>query len=139
MFSKILLATDGSDNALRAARRVAQMAKKLPAKVTLLSAAYVPPMYRDDIGTELTESFVDDARQALHFTQEIFEGEKVASETKLVRDLRPADAILEEAERGNYDLIVLGSQGLSKKEAKRLGSVSREVAYHAHCSVLVVR
>lgn len=139
MFSKILVATDGSDNALRAARQVAQLVKKLPAKVTLLSAAYVPPMYRDDIGTELAESFVDDARQALQHTREVFEREKLTCETKLVQDLRPADAILQEAEKGDFDLVVLGSQGLSQKEAKRLGSVSQEVAQRARCSVLLVR
>jgi hypothetical protein len=63
MFSKILLATDGSDNALRAARQVVRMVKKQPAKVMMLSAAYMPSMYLDDIGPELAESFVDEARQ----------------------------------------------------------------------------
>ncbi|MCK4272384.1 universal stress protein [bacterium] len=139
MFSKILLATDGSDNALRAAHQVARMVKKQPAKVMMLSAAYVPSMYLDDIGPELAESFVDEARQALQFTEEVFTKEKLTCETKLVRDLRPADAILQEAEKGNYDLIVMGSQGLSAKEAQRLGSISREVTEHAHCSVLVVK
>jgi len=139
MFTKILLATDGSDNALRAAHQVARMVKKQPAKVMMLSAAYVPSMYLDDIGSELAESFVDEARQALQFTEEVFTKEKLTCKTKLVRDLRPADAILQEAEKGNYDLIVMGSQGLSAKEAQRLGSISREVTEHAHCSVLVVR
>jgi nucleotide-binding universal stress UspA family protein len=139
MFEKILMATDGSDNALRAARKVAEMVKKQPAKVTLLCAAYVPSMYLDDIGSELAESFVDDAREALQHTREIFEEEKVACDTKMVRDLRPADAILQEAEKNTYDLIVIGSQGLSEKKSRRLGSISREVTERSHCSVLLVR
>lgn len=139
MFEKILVATDGSDNALRAARQVAEMVKKQPAKVTLLCAAYVPSMYRDDIGSELAESFVDDAREALQHTREVLEEEKVACDTKMVRDLRPADAILQEAKKNTYDLIVIGSQGLSEKKSIRLGSISREVTERAHCSVLLVR
>lgn len=139
MFSKILLATDGSGNALRAARQMAQLAKKIPAKVTLLSAAYLPSMYRGDIGTELTESFTEDARQALHFTRQVFDGERMDCETKLVQDAHPADAILEEAAAGDYDLIVMGSRGLSERDTKRLGSVSLEVVRRAQCSVLLVR
>jgi nucleotide-binding universal stress UspA family protein len=139
MFSKILVATDGSDNALRAAGQVTQLVKKLPAKATLISVAYVPAMYRDDIGTELSESFVNDARQALLFTKEVFAQEQLSCETKLVQDVHPADAILEEVQAGEYDLVVLGTRGLSEREAKRLGSVSQEVARRAECSVLLVR
>lgn len=139
MFSKILVATDGSDNALRAARQAMQLVKKLPARATLICVAYVPAMYRDDIGTELSESFLDDARQALRFTEKVFAEEQLSCETKLVQDFHPADAILEEAKAGDYDLVVLGSRGLSEREAKRLGSVSLEVAQRAECSVLLVR
>jgi nucleotide-binding universal stress UspA family protein len=139
MFSKILLATDGSDDALRAARRVVDMIKGQSPTVTVLSAAYVPSMYRDDIGTELTESFVEDAQRALRFTQDIFEKEDVTCETKMVQDLHPAEAILREAEAGGYDLIALGSRGLSARQVKKLGSISHEVANRAVCSVLLVR
>jgi nucleotide-binding universal stress UspA family protein len=139
MFSKILVATDGSSNAIRAARQVAQLVKKLPAKVTLICVAYVPSMYRADIGAELSESFVDDARQALRFTKEVFAEEQLSCQTKLAQDVHPADAILEEVKAGNYDLIVMGSRGLSEREMRKLGSVSREVVQRAQCSVLLVR
>ena len=139
MFSKILVATDGSSNAIRAARQVAEMITKLPAQVTLISVAYVPSTYRDDIGTELIESFVDDARQALHFTEEVFASNRLSCETKLIQDVHPADAILQEAQLGDYDLIALGSRGLSEREMRKLGSVSQEVVNRAQCSVLLVR
>jgi nucleotide-binding universal stress UspA family protein len=139
MFSKILLATDGSDNALRAARQVAQMVSKQPAKVTLLSAAYVPSTYRDDVNENLIESFNQDARQVLQFTKEIFDEQKLPCDTKLALDLHPAEAILQEAKSGEYDLIVMGTRGLSAREAKKLGSVSQEVVQRAECAVLLVR
>jgi len=139
MFQKILVATDGSDNALRAARQAAQMVKKLPAQVTILSAAYVPAMYRGDLGEEAVEGILEDARQALRFAKEVFQEEKVTCSTKLIQDKHPVDAILDEAQTGGYDLIVIGSRGLGKREVKRLGSVSQEVAGRAPCSVLLVR
>jgi len=139
MFSKILVATDGSENALRAAREATQLVKNFPAKATLMCVAYVPATYRDDIGPELSESFLDDARQALRFTEKVFAEERLSYQTKLVQDVHPADAILEEAQAGSYDLIVLGSRGLSEREVKRLGSVSQEVVRRAECSVLLVR
>jgi nucleotide-binding universal stress UspA family protein len=139
MFQKILVATDGSDNALRAARKIAELVKRQPAQVTLLCAAYVPSRYRDDLGDEITESFLEDGRQALRFTQEVFQKSGLDCTIRMIRDRHPAEAILSEAHEGGYDLIALGSRGLSRRDAKRLGSISHEVAERARCSVLLVR
>jgi nucleotide-binding universal stress UspA family protein len=47
--------------------------------------------------------------------------------------------ILEEAERWDADLIMLGSHGRHGIERLLIGSVSEAVALHAECSVEVVR
>jgi nucleotide-binding universal stress UspA family protein len=47
--------------------------------------------------------------------------------------------ILEEAERWDADLIVLGSHGYGLWQRFLLGSVSQAVVSHARCSVEVVR
>jgi nucleotide-binding universal stress UspA family protein len=47
--------------------------------------------------------------------------------------------ILDEAERWDADLIVLGSHGYNGWQRFLLGSVSHAVATHAHCSVEIVR
>jgi nucleotide-binding universal stress UspA family protein len=51
----------------------------------------------------------------------------------------PAEEILRASERHRADLIVMGSKGLTGLDRYLLGSVSRKVARHAPCSVLVVR
>ena len=51
----------------------------------------------------------------------------------------PAETIIEIAEKGNYDLIVVGSRGLSSVKRFFLGSVSDDISHHAKCSVLIVR
>src|SRR6266542_527979 len=51
----------------------------------------------------------------------------------------PRSVILEEADRWNADLIVIGSHGYGAWQRFLLGSVSQSVVSHAKCSVEVVR
>lgn len=51
----------------------------------------------------------------------------------------PANEILSEAERGQYDLVVVGATGARDLKHRMLGSVSSKVAWNAPCSVLIVR
>jgi nucleotide-binding universal stress UspA family protein len=51
----------------------------------------------------------------------------------------PALEIVSEAERGEYDLIVLGATGASDLKHEMLGSFSTRVAQDAPCSVFVAR
>ena len=56
------------------------------------------------------------------------------------RSYHPAHpvAITETAERGGYDLIVVGAHGNRGFRRLLLGSVAESTVRHAHCSVLVV-
>ncbi len=134
MFSKILIAIDGSENSKRAAEKAASLAKLSGAEVTLLSVGYIPPMYKSDLGPELIDLLIEDAEKALNSVKSLFE----KYEAKILRDIRPSEAICQEAEKG-YDLIVMGSRGLGKPQAHTLGSVSEEVLHNAPCSVLIVK
>jgi nucleotide-binding universal stress UspA family protein len=51
----------------------------------------------------------------------------------------PANEILSEAERGQYDLIAVGATGARDLKHQMLGSVSSKIAWNAPCSVLIVR
>ena len=52
---------------------------------------------------------------------------------------RPAQVIVEAAERWGADVIVAGSHGHGFWGRLAIGSVSDAVLHHAPCSVLVVR
>lgn len=56
-----------------------------------------------------------------------------------VREGDPATAIVNAANRTDANLVVIGSRGLSGLKEKLLGSVSREVAEHTSCPVLIVK
>jgi nucleotide-binding universal stress UspA family protein len=58
---------------------------------------------------------------------------------KMLEEGNAAVQILRMAERHRADLIVMGSKGLAGLERYVMGSVSRKVARHALCSVLVVK
>ena len=49
------------------------------------------------------------------------------------------DKIIDIAEGGKYDTIVMGSQGLSNLKRFLLGSVSTRVSQYAPCTVVLVR
>lgn len=51
----------------------------------------------------------------------------------------PGAVICDEAERGSYDLIVVGSHGRTGLTRYLLGSVAERVVRHAPCEVLVAR
>ncbi|HYL38255.1 MAG TPA: universal stress protein [Bryobacteraceae bacterium] len=59
--------------------------------------------------------------------------------TTSVREGIPANEILSEIDRGDYDLVVVGANEATDMKHSVLGSVSSKVAWNASCSVLIVR
>jgi universal stress protein F len=78
------------------------------------------------------------ARSRLKRFAEIHVPEKIPL-TLVVREGRPYEEIVNEAERVEADLIVMPSHNRRGLHGVLLGSVADNVVEHAHCSVLVVR
>jgi nucleotide-binding universal stress UspA family protein len=143
--TKILLATDGSDEAAMAAEAAVELSKQSGSEIHV---AYVLPAPAQLIGhhlysTEMRESVLGAAeREAETFLKERAEqigadGGKLA-ETHL-RSGEPDKEILRLAEELGAGLIVIGSRGLGAVSRALMGSVSESVVRHAHCPVFVVR
>jgi nucleotide-binding universal stress UspA family protein len=81
MFKKILVATDGSDNAMRAAEQGRDIASCMGSQVTVVYAAYVPPMYTNDLRPEIFDSVRADGRRILNAATQVFEGTEVKVKT----------------------------------------------------------
>lgn len=140
MFDKILLAVDGSENALHAARKAAELARTMKSKELRIVTAYdVIPMYLGEPNMQLvidnrkgvSEQVVNDTINAVgevpsEIHVEILEGD-------------PAEAIIDVASTRKSDLIVMGSRGLGRLTGLLLGSTSQKVVAHAPCPVLIVR
>lgn len=139
MYSKILVATDGSDESLRGAEHAAALVKAFKAKATLIHVRYVPTSYITDIGPGLMEVLADEGRRILKETKQVFDEANLSCDTKLITEGRPADVICKIAERDGYDLIIIGVRGSGHVKRRVMGSVSSTVAECAPCPVLLVR
>lgn len=139
---KILLAVDGSDAGLSAARHVVTLRKSLkaPPAITLLYAD--PPLARAvtlELGTEGAAKFhagngemaLKRARAALKRADSNFTERMVVGE--------PAATILEQAKSSRADLIVMGTHGQGALKGLILGSVAQKVISTSAIPVTVVR
>lgn len=138
MFKKILTATDGSDNAMRAARKGRDIASCMGSEVTLVYAAYVPAMYADDLRPEISDALREEGRRILASAAKLFEGSEVKPRQELLFDEKAEDGILRLVQERGYDLVIVGSRGLDATGRKALGSTSMRVVEAASCPVLVV-
>jgi nucleotide-binding universal stress UspA family protein len=76
-------------------------------------------------------------RRQLDEAASILAGAAVQAET-IVRIGKPAEEILDAAEEGGFDLVVLGHRGMGAARRFLMGSVSERVVRHATRPVLVV-
>jgi len=129
--TKILLATDGSEEVGRAARAaeisVATGSELHLVYVSLAESPYYPGPEIPDVGAGYLEQFHERARAWV---------EQRAEHLRLGAPDRGIVSLAEELEAG---LIVVGSRGLGGLKRALLGSVSDSVMRHAHGPVLVVR
>jgi len=145
---KILLATDGSDCSKAAVNSVAERPWPEGSEVKIVSATEIPNapvteawVMPDNYYTELDGAAKARAEKAVKEAAERIKSGN-ASGLEIVTEVKKGhakDVILDEAERWDADLIVLGSHGYSGWQRFLLGSVSHAVATHAHCSVEIAR
>ena len=138
MYKKILLASDGSDNAIRAARITRELAEKFQAQVTLLCVAYIPPVYKVDLADEMEEGILREWSKILESTAGIFSDSEVSLTRRLLRDISPVEGILTELETGEHDLIVMGRTGKGASTCRSLGSVALSVMQESSKAILIV-
>lgn len=139
MFSRILLATDGSDEAEKAVSYALNLASRYHSTVYVVHAyARIPEMFGAPIYDSLLADRTSDSLQVLARAARPFHDAGVKVDTELLEG-DPADAILRVAETRDCDLIVLGARGMNELQELLLGSASYHVIHHAKCPVLVVR
>jgi len=128
--SKLLVAVDGSEQANKALKYASNLAMKFKAKVTLLHVSESKLANLEPEAVRIVgENILSDAATN-------FEGIDL---DKRIEYGSPAQNIIKVARQENYDLIILGSRGLSSVKRYLLGSVSEDVSMHAKRSVLIVR
>lgn len=148
MISKILVAVDGSETALKSVEYAAELAKQTGATLTLLSiidkshflAQSIPAVASPTHLIELIEDYLRQAAEAyIEEAQKLCKGKGVQSK-KNFRSGHPVEEIIKEAEESKVDLLVMGSHGRSALKAAFIGSVTFGVIHKdTKIPVLVVR
>ncbi len=142
---KILVPVDFSDCSAAALAHARVLAEKLGAKLDVLHAydvpTFVPPhvsVMMGEIDAPLSEHAERHANEQLAiFLQDhgVTEGDGIGSRTLMGP---PALTLLEAAEQGKYDMIVMGTHGRTGLSRLVMGSTAEKVVRGAHCPVLTV-
>lgn len=140
---KVLLAIDGSEHSEEAAWLFSHLPHEHKLDITVLTVINVAFGNESNITLKdwMKEIGARERSKATESYQKVaamFEGAN-AHVQHVIREGYIGETIVEEAQKGDADLVVLGARGHSTVGRILLGSTSDFVATHSPCSVFVVR
>ena len=140
MYRNILVALDASEIAAQALAEAAELALALNSRLTIISVAPDLPSaaYRAGIDVKALEAEVLAEAEALmrEAVDSLPEGLPV---TTVVRRGNPGAEIVGQIERGDHDLVVMGSRGRGRVTSSLFGSVAAHVHFHSRVAMLVLQ
>ncbi len=157
MYKKILLATDGSEDAIRATKKIIEMQKLTKCNVVAFYSVehhmipqFLPtglPFFNVRPYTipamdyaKLRAEYEAAGKVLLAETKKMFDAEGGKVETRLILNKSPDNYIKTTVKEEKFDLVVLGCKGHhSKLKEVFLGTVAEYALNHADCDVLIVR
>ena len=147
MYTRILLPVDGTPGSLAAAEYAKDLLRLNPsALLTILHVRQMPkPVYRVyrwrevevPVSEEVQRQICEAEEGIFARTEEIFSNAGLVPDTEVVTGT-PAEEICAYAEKGGYDLIVMGSRSAGKTKTF-INSISHSVLNWAKCPVLLVK
>ncbi len=142
LFSRILVAVDGSNQSMAAADKAIQLAKRDKAELMVLNVLQLPVVghYTPSLFNDIIEKGKNEAERWFGNIKSEAEGNGISVKTKVLESTgSPVSAIVKYAEKEKVDLIVMGTRGRTKLKKALLGSVASGVMTYAPCTVMVVR
>ena len=145
MYKHILIPTDGSALADKAVEQGTALAKRIGAKITVLTVS-VPfhilstdPQMIEDTAPQYKKRMEAHAAKVLKVAADTARAADVACTTSHVEHEHPYQAIIETAHAKGCDLIAMASHGRRGASAIVLGSETVKVLTHANIPMLVYR
>jgi len=142
MFRRLLVAFDGSSHARRALTEAVELAQANHGTLTVITVAPEPSVwafsgYATPVSVDrLTEQLEREYQSMLDGAVGTVPADLPV--TKILKRGAIGRAIVDEANAGGHDLLVVGSRGRGELRSLLLGSVSHHVLQASHVPVLVV-
>ncbi len=136
----IFLAYDGSVHAKKAlemAKDIAELNEEI--HVDIVNVVPIPVLSGIDTShlTEIIELMEDEAAKTLHEAQDLMEDVSEQISTYLLKGATPSTELLKMVDSRPYDLVIVGSRGLSGIR-EYMGSVSYRILHQSKVPVLVI-
>jgi len=138
MYKKILLAVDGSEHSLRAAKEAVKMASLNEGKVEIVFVADFGKVKNEVLHSQGLEELNHTRRMKLQPAVEMMKSNNVMYDVRILHG-EPGPAIVEYSNKEKFDLVVIGSRGLNTLQEMVLGSVSHKVVKRVNCPVLIIK
>ena len=143
MYKRILVPTDDSEHAKKAARHARWIAESCQAEILVLNVyetSNLNPIRSQSLKDEMKELWKEEAEKKLDNMLKILQsnnGVNLKVNTK-IKEGTPAKSILETINDEKIDLTVMGSSGRNALDRLFMGSVAENVVRSANSPVMII-
>jgi nucleotide-binding universal stress UspA family protein len=140
IFSKVLVAIDGSEKSMDAAEYSICISESYNAQLYALNVIRVDPDLF--ISAKMPDYILEMKNESQKYLDKVklkAREKTIQIKTEIIASLSVAGGIVEYAKNKNINLIVLGTRGISGFKKLLIGSVASGVITYAQCPVLVVK
>ncbi|MEK9196748.1 universal stress protein [Ureibacillus sp. 179-F W5.1 NHS] len=139
MYKQILLAADGSENAVRATKEAIKIASFH--KDSIIDVVYVVDFEKTKVEvlhSSSSEALNLERRKKLSKIEHLLRESNISYKVIILHGT-PGLEIVKYANEQQVDLVVIGSRGLNSLQEMVLGSVSHKVMKRVNCPALIVK
>ena len=140
MWKKILVANDGSEDAMEAVRTGLRLAKQFSSEIHIISIEEELPLYAATIG-EVEEAERESNGYFQNLNKEIAELAADLSVNPITHIIRghAVEKVVKFATDEKFDLLLIGFMGHSKIFGRVMGSTAQNIIRLSPCTTLVVK
>lgn len=139
VYKKILVASDGSEHSKRATENAIHITGCSAGSQLEIVYVVNADKAKSDVLNNWNSVDVNDSRKKqLTVAEDLAKKAGINYKVKILHG-DPGPAIVDYANKNNFEIVVIGSRGLNGLQEFVLGSVSHKVAKRANCPVLIVK
>jgi nucleotide-binding universal stress UspA family protein len=131
VFKRILVPADRSPPSINAQQQSVIFGEKFGSEITVLHVVGAESARERQLAYK-------EGKKSVSEVASFFKKKDIAPTIKVVEHVDPAEAIIEETEKEDYDLVIIGQRG-KEDEGPHLGSVAEKVSQHTRTPVLFAR